>query len=388
MTQPAPLAPPATPLDLTPAERWRLVLGEAAGQALGQEGEQRGVVGTMDQALAWLYGRQQSGDKREQLERSGGDGASALSTPEWINAIHSLFPRETIERLERDAIEQYQVYDLVTNPEVLENVRPNPALLQAVLHTKHLMNPEVLLLARKLVEKVVAEIMQRLAKSYEHAFGGRRARHQLLPRGSARQLALRETVRRNLRHYDMQRRQLALQQPWFYAHQKQRLERWQIILVVDQSGSMVSSVIHAAVTAACLWRLPGVKTHLIAFDTEVVDLSEHTDDPVQTLMQVQLGGGTDIARAVNYAANLVEVPRRAIIVVISDFYEGGDPQRLIRLVHDLCAQGSRVLGLAALDDQAVPAYDRDIAARLVAGGAEIGAMTPGQLANWLAEKLG
>ena len=388
MNQPAPLSPPATPLDLTPAERWRLVLGEAAGQALGHDGEQRGVVGTMDQALAWLYGRQQGGDKREQLERSGGDGASALSTPEWINAIHSLFPRETIERLERDAIEQYQVYDLVTNPEVLENVRPNPALLQAVLHTKHLMNPEVLLLARKLVEKVVAEIMQRLAKSYERAFGGRRARHQLLPRGSARQLALRETVRRNLRHYDMQRRQLALQQPWFYAHQKQRLERWQIILVVDQSGSMVSSVIHAAVTAACLWRLPGVKTHLIAFDTEVVDLSEHTDDPVQTLMQVQLGGGTDIARAVNYAANLVEVPRRAIIVVISDFYEGGDPQRLIRLVRDLCAQGSRVLGLAALDDQAVPAYDRDIAARLVAGGAEIGAMTPGQLANWLAEKLG
>ena len=151
---------------------------------------------------------------------------------------------------------------------------------------------------------------------------------------------------------------------------------------------MVASVIHSAVTAACLWGLPGVRTHLVAFDTEVVDLTADVDDPVELLLKVQLGGGTDIAKAVAYAAGLVEQPRRAIVAVITDFYEGGDPVRLVRAVKGLVEQGTHVLGLAALDEEANPMYHRELAQQLADVGAHVGSMTPGELAGFLAEKIG
>jgi uncharacterized protein with von Willebrand factor type A (vWA) domain len=190
-----------------------------------------------------------------------------------------------------------------------------------------------------------------------------------------------------LKNYDTERRRLVIERPMFYVNQRRTLEPWQILLVVDQSGSMVSSVIHSAVTAACLAGLPGIRTHLIAFDTEIVDLSAQVEDAVEVLMNVQLGGGTFIGKAVGYAADQIEVPRRAIVVIISDFYEGMSPHVLIDTVRSLIAQGTIVLGLAALDDKADAVYDRELAGKLVELGAHVGAMTPGQLAAWLAEKL-
>lgn len=373
---------------LSTAERWRLLLGEAAQSSLqGGLPEEAGVGLAMDRTLAWLYGREDSAFGADTLDRHGGSEASNLTVPEWINQIHELFPKETIERLERDAIERYGIDEVVTNPEVLERAEPNPALLAAVMRTKHLMNPTVLALAKKLVAKVVGELIEKLAREVERAFSGTRQRQTLSRHGAASQFAARETLRRNLKHYDPERKQLIVRQPLFYTHSRKRLERWQIILVVDQSGSMVGSVIHAAITAACLWNLPGVKTHLIAFDTAIVDLSDEAHDPVETLMKVQLGGGTHIGKAVAYAAQQIEVPKRAIVVVISDFYEGMSPHTLIDQVRALIAQGTQVLGLAALDESANPVYDRALASRLVELGAHVGAMTPGQLAGWLAEKL-
>jgi len=374
--------------DLTLAERWRLLLGEAAQPSLQSAlGPNTGPGAAMDKALAWLYGRDDGQQQADMLDRHGGSEASQLSVPDWINQIHELFPKETIERLERDAIERYGIDEVVTNPEVLARATPNPALLAAVMRTKHLMNPAVLEMARKLVAQVVAELIDKLARELRRSFSGTRQRHQLSRQGAASQFAARETLRRNLRHYDVQRRQLVVQQPLFYTHARKQLERWQVLLLVDQSGSMVSSVIHAAVTAACLWNLPGIQTHLIAFDTAIVDLTHEAHDPVETLMKVQLGGGTDIGLAVGYAASQIEVPKRAIVVVISDFYEGASPYVLIDQVRALVAQGTQVLGLAALDEQANPVYDRDLARQLVEVGAHIGAMTPGQLAGWLAQQL-
>lgn len=373
---------------LSTAERWRLLLGEAAQSSLqGGLPEEAGVGLAMDRTLAWLYGREDSALGADTLDRHGGSEASNLTVPEWINQIHELFPKETIERLERDAIERYGIDEVVTNPEVLERAEPNPALLAAVMRTKHLMNPTVLAMAKKLVAKVVGELIEKLAREVERAFSGTRQRQTLSRHGAASQFAARETLRRNLKYYDPERKQLIVRQPLFYTHSRKRLERWQIILVVDQSGSMVSSVIHAAITAACLWNLPGVKTHLIAFDTAIVDLSDEAHDPVETLMKVQLGGGTYIGKAVAYAAQQIEVPKRAIVVVISDFYEGMSQHTLIDQVRALVAQGTQVLGLAALDESANPVYDRVLASRLVELGAHVGAMTPGQLAGWLAEKL-
>jgi hypothetical protein len=374
--------------DLDTIERWRLLLGEAGTANLGTGS---GAGPAMDRALAWLYGRDDpgpdAGDPDDTLDRHGGSEASQLSVPEWINHIHELFPKETIERLERDAIERYGIDEVVTNLDVLERATPNPVLLQAVMRTKHLMNPQVLAMARKLVEKVVRELIDKLAKDVQRAFSGARKPQQLSLRGAASQFAARQTLKRNLRHYDVQSRRLVIQHPLFHVNTRRVLEPWQVFLLVDQSGSMLGSVIHSAVTAACLWGLPGVKTHLIAFDTEVVDLTDTVQDPVEVLMGVQLGGGTFIGKAVGYAADQIITPRRAIVVIVSDFYEGMSEHVLLGHVRALVAQGSVVLGLAALDERADPVYDRELAGKLAEAGAHVGAMTPGQLAAWLAAKL-
>ena len=373
-------------VELSLAERWRLLLGEASQPGLQSALGAGGRSSAMDRALAWLYGRDDA-QGSDSLDRHGGSEASQLSVPEWINEIHELFPKETIERLERDAIERYGIDEVVTNLEVLERATPNPALLEAVLRTKHLMNPDVLAMARKLVERVVRELIERLAKDVQRSFSGARRTHELSRQGSMSQFAARETLKRNLKHYDVQQRRLVIERPMFHVNTRRTIKPWQVFLLVDQSGSMVSSVIHSAVTAACLWGLPGIRTHLVAFDTEVVDLTDSVQDPVELLMGVQLGGGTYIGKAVGYAAERIDVPKRSIVVIVSDFYEGMAEHVLVDHVRALAAQGTIVLGLAALDEKADPAYDHALAARLVDAGAHVGAMTPGQLAAWLAEKL-
>ena len=195
----------------------------------------------------------------------------------------------------------------------------------------------------------------------------------------------RGTIRANLAHWVPARRQLVIERPLFWSRQRRHGEQWQIIVAVDQSGSMVGSVIHAAVTAACLCGLPAVKLNLIAFDTAVVDLSTHLTDPVETLMKVQLGGGTDIAMAVNYCGGLVREPARSIIVLITDFFEGGDEGRLIRTVRDLSDAGVRMIGLGALGYDARPAYNKTTAGKCRKVGMDILVCTPERLAEAMAE---
>jgi Mg-chelatase subunit ChlD len=365
-----------------PLVRWRLLLGQAANASLGELG---GEVRAADAALEWLYGRDP--ERRARGERSGGSEEAVLSTPDWINTIHELFPKEVIERLEQDAVERFGIDDIVTNLEVLERIEPSETLLRAVLHTKHLMNPEVLAAARRLVAEVVRRIMEKLATEVRQAFGGARDRRRPSRVAVATNFDFKRTVVTNLRRWDPQRRKLYLERPRFISRVRRQLEPWDVILLIDQSGSMVDSVIHSAVMAACLWQLPGMRTTLVAFDTDVVDLTADVADPVELLMKVQLGGGTDIARAVAYAQSLVHNPQRTVVVLVSDFFEGGSPDELVRRVKSLVSSGATVLGLAALDANADPSYDRALAERLVRAGAHIGAMTPGELAAWLAEKI-
>ncbi|HEU5126818.1 MAG TPA: VWA domain-containing protein [Glycomyces sp.] len=368
-------------------ERWRLMLGPAAEQhtgGLSQEGEAR------DAALDWLYDRDGDHDQRDVRRggvRGAGDEDSVLTTVDWLDQIHRLFPKETVERLERDAIERYEIDDIVTNADVLDRVEPNASLLKAVLRTKHLMNPQVLAAARRIVAEVVRQLVEQLSVEVRTVFTGSRARRPSLHR-RARDFDLRRTIKANLKHYDPETGRIAIERPHFHSRTSRRLEQWQMILVVDQSGSMAGSVIHSAVTASCLYALPGLKTHLVAFDTNVVDLTSDIDDPVELLMKVQLGGGTDIASAVDYAAGLIENPRRSIIALITDFYEGGNQARLVHTVKQLCEQGTEFLGLAALDEDANPFYNRELAGQLAAQGAHIGAMTPAHLAEFVAERLG
>lgn len=367
--------------------RWRLVLGQAAESACGPLS---GDAAAIDAALSWLYGRDEDWGRRDEKisgPRQAGQEPSRLSTPDWINEIHRLFPREVIERLERDAVEVYGIDEVVTNLEVLERIEPSESLLRAVLTTKHLMNPEVLAAARRLVREVVRKIMERMKTKVQRSFQGARDRRRRSHFRLARNFDFKQTLRANLGRWDPDSGRLYLERPIFNSRSRKLTEKWDLILLVDQSGSMVSSVIHSAVMAACLWNVPGLRTRLAAFDTNVVDLTRDVEDPVELLMKVQLGGGTDIARAMAYAQSLIEIPARSVVVLITDFYEGGSCADLVGRTKALVEAGVRVLGLAALDDQARPDYDRDMAGELVRVGARVGAMTPGQLAAWLAEMM-
>lgn len=374
--------------------RWRLVLGEEADEALGcpldGPGRQR------DRALDFLYRREYGARRNVRGPGCGGQkgspgtaglGDSQLTVPDWINQVQELFPQKTIERLERDALQRYQLEEMVTNPEVLKRAQPNQALLRAVLQTKHLMNQEVLAAARKLVEAVVRELMEKLARQVRQAFSGSIDRRRRSSHRVAKNFDASTTIRRNLVNYDQQRKQIVIKQPYFFSRVRRHCDRWQLIILVDQSGSMAGSVIHASVSAAIFFGLSTLRTHLCLFDTNVVDVTSECTDPVETLMRVQLGGGTDIGHALTYASTLVENPRRTIVVVISDFFEGGSESRLLNVARSLIESGVNLLGLAALDETCQPNYDHRMASRLVELGAHVAAMTPDQLAAWVAEKI-
>ena len=370
--------------------RWRLVLGEGAEQALGCTPQ--GEAAQQDQALAFLYDREYGAGRhirrsqKNQTARSAGLQASQLTVPDWINQIHELFPTSTIERLERDALERYQLDEMVTNPEVLQRAEPSQTLLKAILQTKHLMNQEVLAMARTLVRKVVEELIEKLAREVQSIFTGAVDRRRS-PMKVAKNFDAKTTLRRNLVHYNPREKRLYLRTPYFFSRIRRQADRWQIIILVDQSGSMLDSVMHSAIMAAIFWGMGSLRAHLVLFDTAVVDVTADCTDPVETLMKVQLGGGTDIASAMQYAAGLVENPRQTIVVLVTDFYEGGSEAHLLSVTKGLCESGVNVLGLAALDDRAEPNYDRNLAARMVHAGAEVAAMTPNQLVQWVADKV-
>jgi Mg-chelatase subunit ChlD len=366
--------------------RWRLVLGESAEQSLGCP--LGGKDQECDQALGFLYDREYGPGRNVRItRRQGGLGDSALSVPDWINQVHALFPKKTIERIEKDALERYQLQEMVTNPDVLERAQPNPTLLKAVLHTKHLMNQQVLQMARLLVRKVIEQLLEKLARPLQQPFLGAMDRRKRSHVKLAKNFDAETTIRHNLAHYDPDSKRLFIKVPYFSSRVRRHLERWQIIILVDESGSMAGSVIHSAVTAAIFFGIKSVRTHLVLFDTNVVDVTEQCNDPVETLMKVQLGGGTDIGNALNYAGTLVDNPRRTIIILVTDFFEGAPVDRLLSTAKKLLESGVTLLGLAALDEQADPNYDRALAERLVAMGAHVGAMTPGELAEWVAQKV-
>lgn len=368
--------------------RWRLVLGADAEQGLGcglDGGDAR-----RDGALGYLYNREYRAGRNVRPGRGGGPGSldpSALTVPEWINAVHELFPRRTIERIEKDALERYRLEEMVTNPDLLARAQPSPTLLKAVLHTKHLMNQQVLALARDLVRKVVEQLMERLARRVRSPFLGAIDRRRRSLMRVAKNFDARSTVRRNLAHYDPEAKKLFIRTPYFFSRVRRHVDRWQVIIVVDESGSMANSVIHSAVTAAIFFGIRTLRTHLVLFDTSVVDVSADCADPVETIMKVQLGGGTDIGGALSYAASLVDNPRRTIVVLITDFCEGAPVERLYAVTKALIESGVTLLGLAALDTRAEPNYDRGTAGRMAALGAHVGAMTPGELAEWVAAKV-
>jgi Mg-chelatase subunit ChlD len=369
--------------------RWRLVLGKYARDQLdvGMSLEQQRI----ENALDFLYSREYRGrgvrDEQDRTSpRSAGLDPSQLTVPSWLSEVRELFPKETVAVIEKHALDRYGLTELVTDPEILRRLEPNFDLLKMLLTFRGHLKGEVLNEARRIIRSVVEEIKQRLAAEVRRAFSGRRNRFRHSNLKVAQNLDWRGTIRKNLKNFDTHRKQIAVEQVLFFSRIQRRLP-WRIILCVDQSGSMAGSVIYSAVMAGILSGLPLIDVKLVVFDTAVVDLSNHVDDPVELLMSVQLGGGTNIGQAMHYCEQLVEDPHRSIVVLISDFCEGAMPAQLLGCCRRFCEGGVKLLGLAALDENANPSYDVQMAEMLAAAGMDIAALTPKHFAEWLARAI-
>lgn len=368
--------------------RWRLVLGTGADECLGGISDRQWQE--RDETISYLYDREnsRSGDRNIRKEQQTGTlDDSNLTVPDWINRVHELFPRKTIEQIEKDALERYQLEEMVTNPEVLRRAQPSESLLKAVLRTKHLMNQDVLNVARVLIRNVIDLLTKALLNEVQAPFLGARDRRKRSFIRIAKNLDAKATIEKNLRHFDADSKRLYIETPVFNSRVRRNSERWNIFILLDQSGSMVNNVIHSSIVASIFFGIPALKTRLVAFDTNIVDLSDSINDPVETLMRIQLGGGTDIGNAVEYVSSLIESPHKTIVILISDFYEGAPPHILLGRIKALSESGVKLLGLAALDRDADPVYDRNMAQRLADVGMPVAAMTPGEMALWVAEKV-
>ena len=371
--------------------RWRMVLGRYAQSALPRHPEDAGLDGT----LGYLYDREYTerghrlsdsgAANRDGVGRGGGLDASALRAVDWLDGARRLFPASTLQRLESDALTRYGLSDLLADPDAVDSIRTSPELGAALLRIKGTISPALADGLRMLIARIVTDILQRLRRPMTTALTGARQRHRRSPHASARNFDWRRTIAANLGHADPQTGRLLVEEVRFMSRQRRHNVAWDIIIVVDQSASMSSSLLHSAVMASILAALPGMSVRLILFDTSVVDVSHLVHDPVEILMTSQLGGGTDIANAVGYAAAQVTQPTRTVLALVSDFEEGGSVSSLVTRVRGLADSGVTMLGLASLTDDGAPWFDRTVADKLAAVGMRIAAMTPDRFADWLAE---
>ncbi|GKW38581.1 VWA domain-containing protein [Pectobacterium carotovorum] len=367
-------------------KRWRLILGHYADEALGKAAFDAHDL-KVERTLDYLYRREyQRRGLKQEGGRHGSLDQSQLTAVNWLNQARKLFPSSTFERMQSQAIERYEISHLFNDPQALQAMEPTPALAKALLSLRGRMNEETREAVRDIIRKVVDEILRTLRPTFTNALTGRRNRFRRSPIPSSQNFDWRATIAANLKHFDREKNRLVIETPHFNSRMQRHMP-WDVILCVDQSASMSSSVMYAAVCASILAALPAVRVSLIVFDTQVVDLSHLAHDPVDVLMTVQLGGGTNIAKAMQYCEQQVQNPKRTIVTLISDFEEGGALNRLLSCVQRMHSQQITLLGLAALDDAAQPVYDTAIGQKLADRGMHVAALTPDHFAQWLAEVM-
>ncbi|MEV5601154.1 VWA domain-containing protein [Streptomyces sp. NPDC052299] len=358
--------------------RWRLVLGADSEESTG-----RGLTGrdaAMDQALTALYGSGGRPGGRSGSGRSAGLGASAPSVARWLGDIRTYFPSSVVQVMQRDAIDRLGLSALLLEPEMLEAVEADVHLVGTLLSLNKAMPETTKETARAVVRKVVEQLEKRLTTRTRATLTGALDRSAKVTRPRHHDIDWDRTIRANLKNYlELPGRDgagtIVPERLIGYGRAAQSVKK-DVILCIDQSGSMAASVVYASVFGAVLASMRSLRTRLVVFDTAVVDLTDQLDDPVDVLFGTQLGGGTDINRALAYCQSRITRPADTVVVLISDLYEGGIRNEMLKRVAAMKASGVQFVTLLALSDEGAPAYDRDHAAALAALGAPAFACTP------------
>lgn len=354
--------------------RWRMLLGKAAADLP----EPTGADAKMDKALAALY--ENTG------KRGAGLGASAPSVVRWLGDIREYFPSTVVQVMQHDAVDRLGLHQLLLEPELMEAVEPNIELVTTLISLGRAIPETSKATARAVVRKVVEEVERRIADRTRATVTGALNRASRTHRPRLRDVDWNRTIAANLKNYLPEQRTVVPERLVGYGRRSQSVSK-DIVLAIDQSGSMAASVVYSAVFGAVLASMRSVRTSLVVFDTEVVDLTEELDDPVDVLFGTQLGGGTDINRAIAYCQTLITRPQDSIFVLISDLYEGGVREEMLSRVATMQAAGIQVVVLLALSDEGSPAFDREIAAALAAMGIPAFACTPDAFPDLLAVAL-
>ncbi|MGW5017642.1 VWA domain-containing protein [Streptomyces cacaoi] len=372
--------------------RWRLVLG--GGPADGTGCTLSGADDGMDRTLEAVYGGGRGGRAGAGGagggpgggRRGAGLGGSAPQVSRWLGDIRTYFPSSVVQVMQRDAIDRLGLASLLLEPEMLEAVEPDVHLVGTLLSLNRAMPESSKETARAVVRKVVEELEKRLAARTRSTLNGALDRSAKVNRPRHRDIDWNRTIRANLKNYLPEYGTVVPERLIGYGRAAQAVKK-DVVLCIDQSGSMASSVVYASVFGAVLASMRTLDTRLVVFDTSVVDLTEELDDPVDVLFGTQLGGGTDINRALAYCQSRITRPAETVVVLISDLYEGGIRDEMLKRVAAMKSAGVQFVTLLALSDDGAPSYDRDHAAALAALGAPAFACTPDHFPEVMAAAL-
>jgi Mg-chelatase subunit ChlD len=360
--------------------RWRLVLGKEGGEGISALGSEEGFelsgsdVG-MDNVLSALYNS----------ERNAGLGKSSPNVTRWLGDIRTYFPTSVVQIMQKDALDRLNLQQMLLEPEMLENVEPDVHLVANLLSLSKVIPEKTKETARQVVHKVVGELERKLASGLIQAVRGSLNRATRTYRPRPHEINWDRTIRLNLKNYQKEKKIIIPERMVGHGHKRSSLR--DIVLCVDQSGSMATSVVYAGIFGAILATLRSVSTRMVVFDTEVVDLTDDLQDPVDLLFGVQLGGGTDINRALAYCQQIITRPTQTILVLITDLYEGGNAQEMLRRSAEMRASGVQVICLLALSDKGSPIFHEYFARKLANLDIPSFACTPDLFADLMAAAI-
>jgi Mg-chelatase subunit ChlD len=353
------------------ARRWRLMLGSEADNLALPPADI-----ALERTLAALY---------DQPDKRGGLQGSAPNVARWLGDIREYFPASVVQVMQKDAMQRLGLEQMLLEPEMLRSVQPDVHLVATLLSLNRLLPNKTKDTARQVVRTVVEQLERKLANPLRQAVSGSLNRAARNNRPRHNEIDWLRTIRANLRHYQARYRTIIPERRIGFARKRQSLR--DIVLCVDQSGSMAPSVVYASVFAAVLASIKAVSTQVVVFDTAVVDLTPLLADPVEVLFGTRLGGGTDIDRALAYCQGLVKRPQETIFVLISDLYEGGNAPQMLARARALVDSGVHMIALLALDDNGAPSYDHRHAAQFAAMGIACFACTPDKFPDLMAAAI-
>jgi hypothetical protein len=370
-------------------KRWRLILGASSQEQLAScspgcdlSPEQL----QMDQALAAIY--DDTSDALDQGgKRSAGLGGSAPRLAKWLGDIRTYFKEDIVCVIQQDAIEKKGLKQLLFEPETLKSVEPNVQLVATLMSLSGQIPERTKQTARMVVQAVVDDIKLQLEQQIRQAIMGAINRREHTPLPNASSIDWKWTIGRNLKNYQPKLGTIVPERVYFFSR-AEHTNSWTVIVDMDQSGSMADSVVYGAIMGSIFASLPALKTHVIAFDTEVVDLTEKCgDDPVNMLFGVQLGGGTDINKSVAYCQKFIEDPSKTLFIMITDLYEGGNQAQLVRRLEEMVGSGVTCVCLLALADHGKPIFDESLAKKLASIGIPCFACNPSRMPELLDKAL-